>query len=71
MAKILQIGMVPHNLPLFKFICAMYQFHHQTLPIMKIDQAKSKFDSMFQQKRLINCSNTKRGTSNYVYMYMC
>ena len=36
LAKILQIGMIPDNMPLFKFICALYQFHHQTLPIMKI-----------------------------------
>ena len=43
MAKILQIGMIPHNMPLFKFICALYQFHHQTLPIMKIDRGQIQF----------------------------
>ena len=41
--KILQIGMIPHNMPLFKFICALYQFHHQTLPIMKIDRGQIQF----------------------------
>ena len=35
--------MIPHNMPLFKFICALYQFHHQTLPIMKIDQGQIQF----------------------------
>ena len=43
LAKILQIGMIPHNMPLFKFICALYQFHHQTLPIMKIDRGQIQF----------------------------
>ena len=43
MAKILQIGMIPHNMPLFKFICALYQFHHQTPPIMKIDRGQIQF----------------------------
>ena len=43
MAKILQIGMIPHKMPLFKFICALYQFHHQTLPIMKIDRGQIQF----------------------------
>ena len=51
MAKILQIGMIPHNMTLFKFICVQYQFHRQTLPIMKIDRAKFNFESMFQQER--------------------
>ena len=46
MAKILQIGMIPHNMTLFKFMCVQYQFHRQTLPIMKID-----FETMFQQER--------------------
>ena len=35
--------MIPHNMPLFKFICALYQFHHQTLPIMKIDRGQIQF----------------------------
>ena len=28
---------------LFKFICVQYQFHGQTLPIMKIDRGQIKF----------------------------
>ena len=43
--------MIPHNMTLFKFICVQYQFHGQTLPIMKIDGAKFNFESMFQQER--------------------
>ena len=43
MAKILQIGMIPHNMALFKFICVQYQFHRQTLPIMKIDRGQIQF----------------------------
>ena len=43
MAKILQIGMIPHNMTLFKFICVQYQFHRQTLPIMKIDRGQIQF----------------------------
>ena len=43
MAKILQIGMIPHNMTLFKFICVQYQFHRQTLPIMKIDLGQIQF----------------------------
>ena len=43
--------MIPHNMTLFKFICVQYQFHAQTLPIMKIDRAKFNFESMFQQER--------------------
>ena len=43
MAKILQIEMIPHNMPLFKFISALYQFHHQTLPITKVDQGQIHF----------------------------
>ena len=35
--------MIPHNMPLFKFICALYQFHHQTLPIIKIDRGQIQF----------------------------
>ena len=35
--------MIPHNMPLFKFICALYQFHHQTLPIMIIDRDQIQF----------------------------
>ena len=35
--------MKPHNMPLFEFICALYQFHHQTLPIMKIDRGQIQF----------------------------
>ena len=43
MAKILQIGMILHNMTLFKFICVQYQFHGQTLPIMKIDRGQIQF----------------------------
>ena len=43
MAKILQIGMIPHNMTLFKFICVQYQFHRQTLPNMKIDRGQIQF----------------------------
>ena len=43
MAKILQIGMIPHNMTLFKFICVQYQFHRQTLSIMKIDRGQIQF----------------------------
>ena len=43
MAKILQIGMIPHNMTLFKSICVQYQFHRQTLPFMKIDQGQIQF----------------------------
>ena len=39
MAKILQIGMIPHNMTL----CVQYQFHRQTLPIMKIDRGQIQF----------------------------
>ena len=28
---------------LFKFICVLYQFNRQTLPIMKIDRGQIKF----------------------------
>ena len=35
--------MIRHNMPLFKFICALYQFHHQTPPIMKIDRGQIQF----------------------------
>ena len=34
---------VPHNMTLFKFICVQYQFHRQTLPIMKIDRGQIQF----------------------------
>ena len=30
-------------MPLFKFIFALYQFHHQTLPITKIDWSQIQF----------------------------
>ena len=43
MAKILQIGVIPHNMTLFKFICVQYQFHRQTLPIIKIDRGQIQF----------------------------
>ena len=43
MAKILQIGMIHHNMTLFKFICVQYQFHRQTLPVMKIDRGQIQF----------------------------
>ena len=35
--------MIPHNMTLFKFICVQYQFHRQTLPIMKIDRGQIPF----------------------------
>ena len=35
--------MIPHNMTLFKFMCVQYQFHGQTLPIMKIDQGQIQF----------------------------
>ena len=35
--------MIPHNMTLFKFICVLYQFHRQTLPIMKIDRGQIQF----------------------------
>ena len=35
--------MIPHNMTLFKFICVQYQFHGQTLPIMKIDRGQIQF----------------------------
>ena len=35
--------MKPHNMTLFKFICVQYQFHRQTLPIMKIDRGQIQF----------------------------
>ena len=35
--------MIPHNMTLFKFICVQYQFHCQTLPIMKIDRGQIQF----------------------------
>ena len=43
--------MIPRNMALFKFICVLYQFHRQTLYIMKIDGAKSNFESMCLQER--------------------
>ena len=35
--------MIPHNMTLFKLICVQYQFHGQTLPIMKIDRGQIPF----------------------------
>ena len=43
MAKILQIGMIPHNMTLFKFTYVQYQFHRQTLPIMNIERGQIQF----------------------------
>ena len=43
MAKILQIGMIPHNMTLHKLICVQYQFHRPTLPIMKIERGQIQF----------------------------
>ena len=43
MTKISQIGVIPHHVTLFKFICVLYQFHRQTLPIMKIDRGQIQF----------------------------
>ena len=58
MAKILQIGMIPHNMTLFKFICVQYQFHGQTLPIMKIDRGQIQFReyvSTGTEPKYLNC----------------
>ena len=44
------MGMNPHDMTLFKFICKLYQFRHKTLPIMKNDRAKSNFENLFQQE---------------------
>ena len=41
--------MIPHNMTLFKFICVQYQFHRQTLPIMKIDQGQIQFRDCFNR----------------------
>ena len=35
--------MIPNNMTLFKFICVQYQFHGQTLTIMKIDRDQIQF----------------------------
>ena len=35
--------MIPHNTTLLKFICVLYQFHRQTLTIMKIDRGQIQF----------------------------
>ena len=35
--------MIPHNMIFSKFICVQYQFHGQTLPIMKIDRDQIQF----------------------------
>ena len=35
--------MIPHNMTLFKSICVQYQFHRQTLPIIKIDRGQIQF----------------------------
>ena len=43
LTKISQIGMLPGNMTLFKFICVLYQFHRQTLLIMKIDRGQIQF----------------------------
>ena len=32
-----------HNMTLFKMICVLYQCHHWTLPIMKIDRDRFQF----------------------------
>ena len=54
--------MIPHNMPLFKFICALYQFHHQTLPIMKIDRGQIQFrDYVF--------TGTEPKYLNFVFIY--
>ena len=42
-AKILQIGMLSHNMELLKIICVLYQFHHSTLPTVKIDRGQIHF----------------------------
>ena len=35
--------MILHNMTSFKFICVLYQFHRQTLLIMKIDRGQIQF----------------------------
>ena len=32
--------MILHSMALFKFTCALYQFHRQTLPIMRIGRGQ-------------------------------
>ena len=48
--------MIPHNMHLFKFICALYQFHHQTRPIIKIDRGQIQFrDYVFTGTEPYSC----------------
>ena len=47
MAKILQNGMIPHNMISFKLICVLYRFHCQTLPIMKTDPVSYVFSTTY------------------------
>ena len=41
--------MIPHNMTLFKFICVQYQFHRQTLPIMKMVDMTSKNSLIYKR----------------------
>ena len=60
--------MIPHNMTLFKFICVQYQFHGQTLPIMKIDRGQIQFrdyaftgtEPLFAMKEGVNIAEKKR-----------
>ena len=54
--------MIPHNMTLLKFICVLYQFHRQTLTIMKIDRGQIQF-----REYVI----TGTGTGGYHYVCVC
>ena len=49
--------MIPHNMTLFEFICVQYQFHGQTLPIMKIDGGQIQFREYVSTVTEPNISN--------------
>ena len=40
----------------FKFICVLYQFHRQTLPIMKIDRGQIQFQEYVSTGTEPKCS---------------
>ena len=52
--------MIPHNMTLFKFICVQYQFHRQTLPIMKIDRGQIQFRDY-----------VSTGTEPFLFIFPC
>ena len=60
--------MKSHNMTSLKFIIVLYQFHCQTLPIMKIDGAKSNFESTVQQERKL--WSLKEGKELHIYTSM-